>query len=150
MKVKFDSIFQTPSEKQFKVIGFIEWNLQDSGVKFTGSTKQDAQKFIAEHIEDSRRVRHEAIVRASTARIEREIYNFTHRSTPNHGCYTSSGDIRCQQEEARQKRYEEYIEDASWAYVNDDDDGFGGFAAERAARRAMPYDEFCRWHDWGD
>jgi len=146
MKENFDSMSEAPSEKQLKVIGYIEWNL---GVKFTGTTKHDAQKFISDHIENSKNARHDAMMRVYNARCNREIKDFIHKFRDTFQPRQSTADIRRQREEARQQRYEEYIEDASLAYVNDDDDGFGGFAADRAARRAMPYDEFCRWHDWG-
>lgn len=42
-----------PTEKQLRAINFIEENLN---IQFEGSTKQDAWKFINEHIEESKNI----------------------------------------------------------------------------------------------
>ena len=138
-----------PTEKQRKVITWIEWNLQTKGVKFTGTTKADAHKFISEYIEESKKARQEIRSRLAREKTDREIYNFIHREREKHRICAPRNDERQRKEEARRKRYEEFIEDLSWKYVDGSCEDFGGFYSDRMARKEVPYDEFCRHHDWG-
>lgn len=49
-------------------------------------------------------------------------------------------------QESDYDRYEKYIEEISWNYVEATGDDWGGFESREIARRLHPFDEWLRNH----
>ena len=113
-----------PTERQLAAIAIIEKKLPF--VKFVGTTKKEAFDFIAEHMEASQKVQ--------MPRRSRPSYSSRHQDIAPESSAMSD-----------RERYENYIEEISWNYVEAaGDDGWGGFASRDMARRLHSFEDWKR------
>lgn len=134
-RAKLEDDKNAVTDKQLKVIAYIESNLKD--VMFSGKTKHEASDFIKENIERSRA----AYSKSQTAYRREQIHDY----------YRSNSSVSTANQNDAEARYEKYIEDASDYYAYDGpDDGFGGFYGREKAREACSFDYWSRWIDTGN
>ena len=112
-----------PTDRQMLAIGIIEKKIPSA--RFTGTTSKDAFEFIQQWMEKSKAIK-------ST---------YCHRRHEDEWYYQEY--VRPQRKESDRERYEKYIEEISWNYVEAaGDDGWGGFAARDMARQLHPFEDW--------
>ena len=112
-----------PTDKQLAAIAIIEKKLPFA--VFTGTTLKEASDFIAKYIEASKR-----------ASVPRRTSSYEPRYKSDNASSHTQND---------RERYEKYIDEISWNYVEAaGDDGWGGIASRNMARQLHPFEEWQR------
>jgi len=112
-----------PTDKQMEAIRNIERNLPY--IKFVGKSKQDAFRFINEHMELSKAAyrKHRSCVSRPSRIYRQETTNHRPKKSP-------------------QERYEDYIENVSLNYVGCGGDDWGGFESRAIARKLHSFEDW--------
>ena len=113
-----------PTERQLRAISIIESTFPY--VRFNGATKREAYDFINKWMEASKK----------QSRLRQKVINSYNDSEYREVKHESV-------EKTDRERYEEYIEEVSWNYVEAaGDDGWGGIASRDMARVFHPFEDW--------